>query len=122
MAKYFKPDTDKKLFFCPCCGHSIIDHMLLTRLDALRTLYGKPIYVNSGFRCTEHNKTVGGNPNSEHLEGKGADIKCETSGDRYWLLKYAYQVGFRRIGLSFDSKFIHLGVCRDRPKDVFWGY
>ena len=122
MAKYFKPETDKKLFFCPCCGHSIIDHSLLTRLDALRTLYGKPIYVTSGFRCTEYNsrEDVGGRPNSEHLSGQAADIACLTSGDRYWLLKYAYAVGFKRIGNYKEEKFIHLGVSTKHPQDVFW--
>ena len=58
MAKYFKPETDPKLFFCPCCGNSIVDIVLLNNLDKLRELYGKPIYVNSGFRCKDHNFTV----------------------------------------------------------------
>lgn len=120
MAKYFKPETDPMLFFCPCCGNSITDDVLLNKLDILRTLFGKPIYVTSGFRCTEYNAEVGGIPDSEHLDGKAADIACLTSSDRYWLLKYAYVVGFRRIGNYKEEKFIHLGVSTTHPQDVLW--
>ena len=120
MAQYFKPETDPKLFFCPCCGHSIIDIVLLTKLDALRTLYGRPIYVNSGFRCEEHNIAIGGNINSEHMDGKGADLRCRSSRDRFELVKYATEVGFRRIGIA--DTFIHVGSCKKRPQDVIWTY
>lgn len=48
-------------------------------LDPLRELYGKPIKVNSGFRCAELNKLVGGKPSSQHMSGEAADI---TAGSR----------------------------------------
>ena len=43
-------------------------------LDPIRSLYGKPIYVNSGFRCLTLNKVVGGAKNSQHMKGQAADI------------------------------------------------
>lgn len=43
-------------------------------LDPLRERYGKPIYVNSGYRCLNHNKAVGGVANSQHCKGQAADI------------------------------------------------
>lgn len=43
-------------------------------LDPLRQAYGKPIVVNSGYRSKSLNKAVGGVTNSQHLEGKAADI------------------------------------------------
>lgn len=43
-------------------------------LDPLRRLYGKPIKINSGYRCGELNKIVGGVPNSWHQYGNAADI------------------------------------------------
>lgn len=43
-------------------------------LDPLRQAYGKPINVNSGYRSKALNKSVGGVSNSQHLEGKAADI------------------------------------------------
>ena len=43
-------------------------------LDPLRRLYGKPIVITSGYRCTELNKKVGGVANSWHTQGNAADI------------------------------------------------
>ena len=43
-------------------------------LDPLREKYRKPITVNSGYRCPELNKAVGGSKTSQHLKGLAADI------------------------------------------------
>lgn len=45
-------------------------------LQPLRSHLGAPIYVNSGFRCPGLNAKVGGVPNSQHLVGEAADIRC----------------------------------------------
>lgn len=61
-------------FECQCgCGKDTIDAELIRILEALRELYG-PISINSGVRCEEHNKAVGGSPGSKHLIGKAADF------------------------------------------------
>ena len=44
-------------------------------LDPLRERYGKPIYVNSGYRCPELNRLVNGAINSQHMRGEAADIR-----------------------------------------------
>ena len=48
-------------------------------LDPLRKLYGKPIKINSGFRCVQLNKLVGGVPNSWHQVGNAADIRISSA-------------------------------------------
>lgn len=48
-------------------------------LDPAREKIGKPITVNSGYRCLELNKSVGGAPTSQHTKGEAADI---TTGNR----------------------------------------
>ena len=48
-------------------------------LDPLREAWGKPIHVNSGYRCQALNKAVGGVPASQHMRGEAADI---TAGSR----------------------------------------
>lgn len=45
-------------------------------LDGVREIYGKPITVNSGYRCQELNKAVGGSATSDHVKGFAADITC----------------------------------------------
>jgi uncharacterized protein YcbK (DUF882 family) len=44
-------------------------------LEQVRTfLGGRPITVNSGYRCPKHNAEVGGASNSFHLRAYAADI------------------------------------------------
>lgn len=43
-------------------------------LQPLRDAWGKPLAVNSGFRCRELNEEVGGVPTSQHRKGEAADI------------------------------------------------
>ena len=45
-----------------------------TVLDPLRRAWGKPILVNSGYRCPALNNAVGGKASSQPLRGEAADI------------------------------------------------
>lgn len=47
-------------------------------LDGLREIYGKPITVNSGYRCPELNKAVGGSKTSDHMNGFAVDITASS--------------------------------------------
>ena len=55
-----------------------IEALVANVLDPLRDEYGKPIYVNSGYRCEKHNAAVGGVPRSQHMVGEAADIRPGT--------------------------------------------
>jgi len=46
-------------------------------LEQVRTLFGKPIHVNSAYRSPEVNAHVGGKPTSQHCKGQAADIKVQ---------------------------------------------
>ncbi|MBR5725248.1 MAG: peptidase M15 [Muribaculaceae bacterium] len=59
--------------------NALVDHVL----DPLRDTWGGPIRVNSGYRCPELNKAVGGTPTSQHQRGEAADITVGSrSGNR----------------------------------------
>lgn len=47
-------------------------------LQIVRNAYGKPIIVDSGYRCPKLNKAVGGVTNSDHLYGAAADIHSKS--------------------------------------------
>lgn len=47
-------------------------------LDPLREVYGKPIIVDSGYRCPQLNAAVGGAASSQHVKGEAADIRTLT--------------------------------------------
>ena len=67
-------------------------------LDPLREKYGKPIKVNSGFRCPELNKIVGGSKTSQHLTGFAADITAGTVSENKKLFDLIQQ-----LDLPFDQ-------------------
>lgn len=58
-------------------------------LDPLREWYGKPIRVNSGYRCKVLNKAVGSKAkNSQHLYGEAADITVGSKTENEKLFNY----------------------------------
>ena len=81
--KWFK----EKELCCKCCGQlppfarENIEALVENVLDPLRERYGKPIIVNSGYRCPKHNKEVGGVAGSQHLRGEACDIRPSEPGD-----------------------------------------
>lgn len=55
-----------------------LDALMWNVLDPIRRMWGKPIIVNSGYRCPKLNAAVGGSATSQHMKGEAADI---TAGD-----------------------------------------
>ena len=62
----------------PAEARQNIEALVAEVLDPVRDEYGKPIYVNSGYRCEKHNKAVGGVPRSQHIVGEAADISVKS--------------------------------------------
>lgn len=113
---------DSSEFACPCgeCENEVkIDVGLVQALEIIRSIYDKPIHINSGVRCPAHNKAVGGKENSEHLNGLGADVGVGNSKDRYQLLELLI-IHFGRIGIG--KNFIHVGVSLTKTQGVTWVY
>lgn len=57
-------------------------------LDPLREWYGKPIKVNSGYRCPKLNEAVGGVSTSQHVKGEAADIDTGNISENRKLFEY----------------------------------
>lgn len=57
-----------------CCSKTPIDIELVGYLQVIRNYFGKPVTINSGYRCQKHNKNVGGVTNSKHCAGMAADV------------------------------------------------
>ena len=67
-------------------------------LDPLREAWGKPITVNSGYRCPALNKAVGGVATSQHMTGQAADITTGNKVDNARLFQLVQD-----LGLPFDQ-------------------
>lgn len=95
-------------FDCKCsglCKITIIDPVLVERLQDMRNALKKPISINSGYRCAEWNKKVGGVGDSQHVHGKAADIQVSGLTGRE-LAAYARKSGFTSIGIG--DNWIHV--------------
>ena len=62
-------------FACRCgCGFRSVSPDLISRLELLRSHFGRPVKINSGCRCENHNRNIGGSSSSQHILGTAADI------------------------------------------------
>lgn len=79
-------------------------------LDPLREAYGKPIYINSGYRCSELNKAVGGVSNSEHQTGCAADIDTNNKEENRKLFELAQELNlpFRQLIDEANLSWVHI--------------
>ena len=84
-------------------------------LDPAREQFGRPVTVNSGYRCAKHNREVGGVSASQHLRGEAADICCS---DNERLAKIIEENGrydqlIRYMGPGGKIRFIHVSWKRN---------
>jgi len=102
--KYF--DEEKENLKCPCgCGASL-NQDTKDKLDKLRELYGKPVYIEQGATCKDYSvNKVGRKPTSTHIDNgdgaKAVDIKNKTfnnKSDYFHFISCIIQAGFTGIG------------------------
>lgn len=89
-------------------------------LDPLRTAWGKPIVVNSGYRCAKLNKAVGGDSSSQHLTGQAADIEdaSRRREENKKLFELIIKLGlpFDQLINEFDYDWIHVSFSSTSPR------
>jgi murein L,D-transpeptidase YcbB/YkuD len=88
----------------------MLDSKLVVLLQRIRDHFGVSVNINSGYRCEEHNKAVGGVSSSNHKKGMAADIRVKGI-DALEVAKYAESIGIQRIGY-YDKEqgdFVHIG-------------
>ena len=85
-------------------------------LDPLREWYGKPIRVNSGYRCEALNKVVGSKANnSQHLYGEAADITAGSKEENKKLFEYIKDnLPFDQLINESDFSWIHVSYREGR--------
>ena len=96
---------------------TIIDNLnyTLQRLEEIREGYGKPIYINSGYRCDELNEKVGGVNDSKHRLGLAVDLKWDSDLVEYLINNCSFDKLIKEK--SCKTKWIHLQFKRDRSKE-----
>jgi uncharacterized protein YcbK (DUF882 family) len=101
-------------FTCRCgCGLDSIHPDLIAGLQALRDKIGCAIHISSGCRCENHNNTVGGEKNSQHLPKNGckaADITSRNLTPRQLKAQAEKIPGFNNGGIGLYKGFLHVDV------------
>lgn len=102
----------KRELECRCgCGTCYVSKQALSKLETLRRLAGRPVFINSACRCPTHNARVGGAPRSQHRSTINRPATAFDISLRNFrkdeLIKLAVQAGFKGIGENYNS-FVHV--------------
>ena len=98
----------------------------MEKLQALRTEYGKPMTVTSGYRHPTHPAEAHKDTPGAHASGRAADIAVQ-GGDALKVIELALKHGFTGIGVNQkgNKRFIHLDDLKHeagRPRPWVWSY
>lgn len=95
-----------------CCSTTKLDVKVVKFAEKMRNALGVPVTVESGYRCYQHNRAVGGANGSGHTYGTALDLTtAKVSRERLAVL--AELLGVPRIGIYLtDNKkyMIHIGT------------
>jgi zinc D-Ala-D-Ala carboxypeptidase len=121
------PNFSKREFDCKHTGRNDMQPEFMEALQSLRTEYGKPLVVSSGYRDVTHPAESGKNQPGIHTEGLAVDITIR-GADAYRFLGLAIKHGFTGIGVSQKgaSRYIHLDLAptnsKRYPRPTVWSY
>jgi zinc D-Ala-D-Ala carboxypeptidase len=122
------PNFKASEFACKHTGRNEMKAEFMARLQRLRTAYGKPITITSGYRHPTHPEEARKPAGSigPHTTGCAVDIPVR-GHEVYALTKLAMEHGFTGIGLRQHgaSRFLHLDDLPNapgQPRPWIWTY
>lgn len=94
---------------------------LASQLQFLRDYTGRPITINSAYRCPDHNAKVGGSKTSQHLLGKAADITIQSlkPAEVYRIIEDLIDMGHMLqggLGLYEEKGFVHYDIRKTKAR------
>lgn len=120
------PNFSEAEFRCKHTGRVEMNADFLARLQRLRTEYGKPMVVTSGYRHRTHPVEARKASPGAHAHGRAVDIAV-TGADALRLIRLAVDHGFTGIGVQQKGagRFIHLDDVPEGPgfvRPTVWSY
>ena len=116
LQEFLRSDTAKARGIDNTPSFEVVEHLdelIRTILQPLRTAWGKPLIISSGYRCEALNKAVGGVKNSAHVRGYAADVQVTRSKDFAPFVAFA-EDWLRRNGIAFDQSI------KETSKTAYW--
>lgn len=98
-----------KEFACKDGSDTIILHEeFVSKIQQIRSYFGKAVNINSAYRTRVHNKREGGSSNSYHIKGRAFDLSIKGVNPND-MAKYAQSIGINGIiryswGIHVDSR------------------
>lgn len=89
------------------------------QMELVRSLLGKPIKVNSGYRSAAANKAVGGSTTSAHSYGLAVDFVCPAFGSTRAICEAIVKTGIKFDQLILEKPnsstggWVHIGFKQD---------
>lgn len=84
---------------CKHCGKRGMADETMDRLQALRTEWGRPMQINSGYRCAQHPIEAAKTQPGGHASGRAVDVAL-VPGLRNRFISMAQRHGFHGIGVA----------------------
>ena len=117
------PNFSADEFNCSHCGKNEMQAEFMSRLQALRMRYGKPMKITSGYRCPEHPIEAKKAKPGAHASGLACDVGVDGQ-QAYELMKDAFALGFTGIGVQQKGagRFLHLDTLTSGVRPTVWSY
>jgi uncharacterized protein YcbK (DUF882 family) len=104
-----------------------MDKTTMDRLQLLRSHYGSPLTITSGYRSSRHSIEAAKKAPGSHARGRAVDVAC-AGVDAFEVLTEALAVGFTGIGVKQkgEHRFLHLDDLglgeHTAPRPTIWSY
>jgi len=86
--------------------------------EPIREFYGKPIKVNSFYRCDALNKAVSGSATSQHTQGKAIDISTGTKAGNKLIYEWAKNnLIFDQLINEYDYAWVHISYNKNNNRN-----
>ena len=90
--------------------------------ERIREIIGKPVIINSGFRCVKLNNVVGGSLNSQHLYAEAIDIKVSgKSAKEVFEILAASDLKYDQLILekAANAQWVHVSIGSKKEKLIY---
>lgn len=93
-------------------------HVAENLFEPVREWYGKPIKVNSFYRCPELNKAVKGSATSGHVLGNSIDISGGNKVENKKIFDYIKEskLDFDQVILEFGGVWVHISLKKEKNR------
>lgn len=85
-------------------------------LQPLRDRVGHPLRINSGYRCPELNRAVGGVATSQHVKGEAADIAAEAPHELAKVVRDTPEIWREVDQMILYPTFVHFSHRKGGPQ------